>query len=505
MQIVTLPLQRAAVGFFDRTDRVWRFLGSALLCCGVLAVGFTLARAPLTLCLILVMVAMGGVLLLLRPVLGLYLLAFTIPFGSLREFSLGGVTVGLSELLVAGTVSSWLLRAMALRRVRIARSKVVLALFLYLGALIVSLWPAQNFVPALKEIAKWGEFLLLYLFVAAETNPANRLWLVAALFLAGTVEGALGIYQFTYQVGPPGFTLFGRYMRAYGTFLQPNPFGAYMGLLLPLAYATVLTTWRDALALRARRSPGLVWFWLLAALATLVMLAALVMSWSRGALLGLAAGAALVGLALGRRVWPLVALLGIVLLLLAPRLTSAVPTDVMARLTETVEYAGQDLTSVEITDENFSVVERAAHWEAAWRMFSSRPWLGVGTGQYATVYPSVAIARWEDPLGHAHNYYLNVLAEGGLVGLAAYVAVMLAAISAVWRSARKETGWRRALALGALGMFGHLLAHSAFDNLYVHEMYLLVAMVLGLVAWPRTQPATRSREQLSVQMPLAGQ
>ncbi|MBC7240361.1 MAG: hypothetical protein H5T71_09705, partial [Chloroflexi bacterium] len=55
----------------------------------------------------------------------------------------------------------------------------------------------------------------------------------------------------------------------------------------------------------------------------------------------------------------------------------------------------------------------------------------------------------------------------------------------LWRRSGKASGWERALALGALGMWGHMMAHSLFDNLYVHEMYLLVAIVLAMAApWP---------------------
>ena len=63
-----------------------------------------------------------------------------------------------------------------------------------------------------------------------------RLWLALGLLTGGALQGLLGIYQFLFGVGPEGFLLFGRYMRAHGTFLQPNPYGGYLGLLLPLAY-----------------------------------------------------------------------------------------------------------------------------------------------------------------------------------------------------------------------------------------------------------------------------
>jgi O-antigen ligase len=311
--------------------------------------------------------------------------------------------------------------------------------------------------------------------------------------MAGILEGLLGIYQFLFRVGPEGFVLFGRYMRAYGTFLQPNPFGGYLGLSLPLAYAIVLIQWRPALEGWRHRAYGVSALWALAVAATAVMSAALVMSWSRGALLGAAAGAALVLLALGRRAWGAALVLALVALLLAPGLVGGLPTELLGRVTDASAYlGGADLTAVEIDDDNFAIIERLAHWQAAWRMFSRQPWLGVGPGQYATVYPEVALPRWADPLGHAHNYYLNVLAEGGLVGLAGYLVFVAAAITAAWRAARHAaTPWARALGLGALGMLGHLLAHSAVDNLYVHEMYLLGALILGLAAAlaPTTRPS----------------
>ncbi|NLD71708.1 MAG: O-antigen ligase family protein, partial [Chloroflexi bacterium] len=278
--------------------------------------------------------------------------------------------------------------------------------------------------------------------------------------------------------------------RAHGTFQQPNPYGGYLGLLVPLAYGIVLAEGRTAWAAIRTGRPARAWLWGLAVISGGVMLAGLVMSWSRGALLGLAAGAGLVFLSLGRKAWAVAAALALMLAFLGPGSVEALPGDLVGRVTETFEYINlPDLTAVEIDDANFSVIERAAHWLAAWRMFSRAPWLGVGTGQYATVYPQVALPRWQDPLGHAHNYYLNVLAEGGLLGLAFYLLMLGAAMRTVWRAARETSGWQRGVALGALGMLGHLAAHSGFDNLYVHEMYLVVAMLLGMVAWARQRAA----------------
>lgn len=452
---------------------------------GLVALALCIARAPLGLAALLLATAVGSMAVLLRPTLGLYALAFAVPFGSLRELSVGGLTLGASELLVLGVTAAWLIRQVAFRQVRIARTRLSLALLVFVGTLCVSLLPATATVPAVKELAKWVEFLLVYTVVASAIRGPGERGVAAALLLAGLAQGLLGVYQFLFRVGPPGFLLMGRYMRAAGTFLQPNPYGGYLGLLLPLAYGIVLTTWRDAWqAIRAGRLGGAA-LWALAAVAGCAMLAGLVMSWSRGALLGLVAGLGLVVLALGRRAWMPLAALALALALVGPGALSILPGDLLGRVTETVTYVNMpDLTAIEITDANFAVIERAAHWLAAWRMFSTRPWTGVGTGQYATVYPSVALPRWTDPLGHAHNYYLNILAEGGLLGLGAYLAFVGVALAGAWRAVRGSAGWARGLAIGALGMMGHLLAHSAFDNLYVHEMYIVVAMLLGMIAQP---------------------
>jgi O-antigen ligase len=171
----------------------------------------------------------------------------------------------------------------------------------------------------------------------------------------------------------------------------------------------------------------------------------------------------------------------LVVLFLAPYLIPLLPAGLVRRFSDLARYLGRDLTAVQITDANFSIIERVAHWQAAWRMFALRPWLGVGTGQYATAYASVALPRWQDPLGHAHNYYLHVLAEGGLLGLAGYLVLLVSAVVGVWHRTARWGAWSRALSLGVLGMLGHLCIHNFFDNLYVHEMYLLVAMLLGLV------------------------
>ena len=408
----------------------------------------------------------------------MYALAFAIPFGSLYELHIGPLTVGPSELLVGVVMLCYALRLLAARRVASLRqpSWLWLGVGVYIATLTISLLPAGELLLGLKGVLKWLEVLVLYGLVATQLSARQRQVLVACLLLAGAAQALLGVNQFLRQIGPPGFVLFGRYMRAYGTFEQPNPFGGYLGMILPLGYGLLLAGMHDAEL--GKRMPWLRWSFVAGSSA--LLLAGLLMSWSRGALLGVIGGLALVGLVVGRRYWPLAALLAATVVVFAPELLALTNADWLTRLTDLTTLIGRDLAAVEITDANFANVERLAHWVAGWRMFEHAPWLGVGTGQYPVVYETVAVPRWREALGHAHNYYLHVMAEGGLLGLAGYLAMMIGATVAVGRRAVERIGWARGVALGALGMLGHLWLHSLVDNLYVHELYLLVAMVLGL-------------------------
>jgi putative inorganic carbon (HCO3(-)) transporter len=160
-----------------------------------------------------------------------------------------------------------------------------------------------------------------------------------------------------------------------------------------------------------------------------------------------------------------------------------VPPAIVQRFTDFVPYVGvSDVRGAEITDGNFAVLERVAHWQAAWQMWSDHPWFGVGIGNYEPEYSQYALPLWPVALGHAHNYYLNVAAEVGVVGLATYVLLWGLAVVGAWRACRRALRWEWGLALGVLGVLVHLAVHSFFDNLYVHAMYLQVAILLGVIA-----------------------
>ncbi len=458
----------------------------------LLVIGLALARLPLHLATAGLLGTIAIALILLNPVWGLVALIPLIPFSALISIQVGGVSVGAMEALLLLILVVWLLRMTASRQIVIPHPPLLLPWLLWLGVILASWLVALSLGAALTESLKWLEMLALYLFIVANVERHHLPWLVGAILLAGMAQALLGLYQFLFRVGPEGFLLFGgRFLRAYGTFRQPNPYAGYLGLVLPIAFSLALWGMTN-LRLPADRQPTRTVrftapYYLLPTAYFLIsfalMLAALYASQSRGAWIGFAVAIVTVSLARGGRT---AVLLGLVVAALAMAgamgAFQALPPTIIQRFSDALTALSiPDIATAEVTNANFAAIERLAHWKAAINMWRDHPWLGVGFGNYAVVYPAYAIGRWLDPLGHAHNYYLNVGAETGLMGFVAYGLFWLAAFGLGWIAAHRSSGFQRAVAAGCVGVLVHFSVHNLVDNLFVQGMYLHIAIVLGLL------------------------
>jgi O-antigen ligase len=470
----------------------------------VLVLGLALGLLPVRWLVVAVPGLVLAGLIVIRPQIALYLLCFSIPFGSLFQVNVGGINVGVTEGLIGLLVVTWLARVTAggrdvSERESLQWPPLATVLLLFIGvaglSLAASLSAAYDtsLALALKEIAKWVEFLAVMLFVVNAVTYQQSQIVVACLLLAGVAQAALGAYQFLTEAGPEFFAL-GRYLRAYGTFEQPNPYGGYLGLVAPLAFALVLFSFqrqaRDnqpdtcdqtGTCDRAGIPTWLKWLSLGSFVAVTIGIG---MSASRGA--WLAFGAAFVAVNLGQsRRGALVFVTLILVLALVGALGGfrLLPAGITQRLTSFLPFVGvSDVRTIEVTDANYASLERLAFWQAALDMWRARPWLGIGIGNYQAAYPQFSLPKWRMDLGHAHNYYLNIAAESGLIGLLAYLLLWGVA---TWQTARTlykaRDPYIRALTLGALGVLVHVSVHNIVDNLWVHNMFIHVAIVLGLV------------------------
>ena len=127
----------------------------------------------------------------------------------------------------------------------------------------------------------------------------------------------------------------------------------------------------------------------------------LILTYSRGAWLSVCALIFFFGLFWDKRVW--------LLFLAGPLILAFYHGGVADRLMSIFSHSEADT----------SVSMRMDMWEAAIAMFVDHPVLGIGWGAFKHVYPvyNELIQEAGIVIFHAHNMYLNILAETGMAGL----------------------------------------------------------------------------------------
>jgi len=303
------------------------------------------------------------------------------------------------------------------------------------AGLLAAIWLSVPFSldPALSAYTalRLSALVALALFVANEVRTVRQI--APALFLMVVSQAAAGLWQVAEQ-GSAGLGALGelpldparagasvvsaadtpRLLRAYGLTDHPNILGGLIAFALLLLAGT---------AVRLRSA----WFWACAASFGLGG-AALLVAFSRGAWLAMAAGiAVLLGLALYRRersrmqAW------------LALCLAAAV---VCAPLgAHYSRYVGIRLGiagAAESATEEQSLTERETLASNAVEVFAGRPLLGVGAGALPGAMRD-AFPQSNVEFQYAHAVLLDAFAEAGLPGGIAYAALLAAPWALLWR------------------------------------------------------------------------
>ena len=197
--------------------------------------------------------------------------------------------------------------------------------------------------------------------------------------------------------------------RAVSTLENPNMLGEYLILLIPLAVGMFIG-YGEGL----RRIPAL--------FCVGCMGVCLLMTWSRGAWLGLI-GAALLFLFIWHRraVWLIFA--GIASI---PVLPYILPASIIGRFTS-IGNLGDSSTSY-----------RMYIWRASCEMIRDYGWTGIGIGEGAwdKVYPMYAYLGVETA-PHSHNLFLQIWLETGIGGLLIFVAVLFLMVQSVFTLYRR--------------------------------------------------------------------
>lgn len=324
---------------------------------------------------------------------------------------------------------------------------------------------------------RWGEALGAVALACAGTAAAvGGYYLLGADWHAGGSAKLPDMQQLGawVQVHRPAVTL--------PEDIHPNIAGSLLAILLPLGAGGCAWAWR-------MRQRGLA---LAGGLAVLAGLAAMALTVSRGAWLGLGAAAAVgLGLSLAPRAGLSTAgrslvTAGVVIVLALPLLFAFVDLPMGDSLVGSVGAGG-------------TAVSRTALWRDALALIGDYPFTGSGLGSTSMVYSTYALLMHAPYLDHVHSLLLQLAVEQGVLG-----AVLFAALlgGAAWAAMSRPDGQpsgaaedraTAALRVAALASLVALAVHGAVDaGLYASKAVPALFLPLGMACAqgaPRIRPA----------------
>jgi len=310
---------------------------------------------------------------------------------------------------------------------------------------------------------------LTALAVPALTRGETGLRAATALTVGAAVLALYGIVA----RGRFGALLYGQIavptVSPFGPFVSKNHFAGYMAPSCLLALGLAMGLAGRARASERTRDQGAPLV-VSALVAALTMALALFVSQSRGGAVagatGLLAFGALVIAARregrSRALIPAVLIAAVVL----GFLVVAVPEGARARVV-TLEGASFRLDT----------------WRDALSLFRRSPLVGHGFAAFADAFPRAKRGHGEILVEHAENEYVEMLVEGGLLGLGLAVLALLLPARRIGSVLARLSPVRRSLATGGLAGLFALAAHSAFDfNLRIPSNAALAALLAAFAA-----------------------
>ncbi|MCM3874773.1 MAG: O-antigen ligase family protein, partial [Pyrinomonadaceae bacterium] len=139
--------------------------------------------------------------------------------------------------------------------------------------------------------------------------------------------------------------------------------------------------------------------------------------------------------------------------------------------------------------DRFSQTNRSSIWPTTWEMIKDHPVAGVGFGGYWIAVTKYHNASGEFTPQQAHNDYLELLASGGLIGVAIGLWFVVGVCKSVLMRLRHPDRLLRALSVGALAGIFAVAIHSVVDfGLHITINTVLFASLL-VIATVRSQEA----------------
>lgn len=360
----------------------------------------------------------------------------------------------------------WVVGGLKAGRIEIPKSPLFLpmlafGLFVFLQTVLGGSAYAHSSWQELSKLLAYG--LVFFLLSAVVRSAEDYRVVVGSIVLVGFLAAFVGILQY-FTAGGKIYWLISVPGIPFGPYGNKNHFAGLMEMTIPIALGVLFSR-----SLRPMQRPIL-------AFLAVIMSSALVLSGSRAGILAFALQLVCFTVLIStvRRSQSWLPYIALILILVGGMVYWLGLQPVLAKIST--------FTHLE-TEPSYRA--RLLTYADTWRMFRAHPLFGVGFGVYGDVFASYKSQVGEGRWIHAHNDYLELLAETGLMGgLAAAAFLWLVLRQGFRNSQNANRGSRRVVMLGALvGIFGILLHSLADFNMHIPAnalLFFVLAAMMGI-------------------------
>ncbi len=387
-------------------------------------------------------------LIVRRPLAGVFMLVFLAPLAPTMAMAGLAILTFLSLVVKSVTCQDFRLRYDGLG-------------FLLLAFIVVYLLAGIGSFARAKSLSIWAIYAVFmaayFLIINLVENRKQLRHLLVTFVFSGLLVCLYGIAQYlfgwdTAQAWMDEEMFSDIKMRIYSTLENPNVLGEYILLVLPAAVGMMWT------------GKG-IWQKLTYAGIAAVLFGALILTFSRGCWIGLLLAAAIFITFAAGKLWGLG-------LLVLPLLPALLPESIINRFASIGDM------------KDSSTSYRVYIWMGTLAMVRDFWIFGIGMGAeaFGAVYPFYSYNGIVAP--HAHNLFLQILVESGIVGIGVFGLILLLFFKRMmtgyqWGGGKgaELSTWVVALSAGVSGF----LLQGMFDNcFYNYRVMLIFWMVLGM-------------------------
>jgi len=398
-----------------------------------------------------------GLAVFFRPEIGIAALSFSAVADGLVRTYAGGVGSYWDDALYALIVVAviWKLAKEGQLKIKSGIVWWAVATFFAMSVIsgLLSGLPYGHILTAIRSVLQGS--IIFFVIINANFDRKIILHVASLMILCAVVVAGYGLLQRASGAFTPQGWLDKKeavnITRATSFLGSPNATAGFLALVLPMSIG---------MALKIKKMlPKIIYF----ALAAIIFFG-LYATLNRAAWIGLGIGLCVFAIASNKRWW-----IGIFMILLASAILLLPDLRLRFSTIFSDEFAVRDAS-----------LGRTFRWDTALQIFSEHPFFGIGPGGFGG-----AVAYGIQAFGglYVDNYYLLILSNYGLFGIASFLFLLVSSIRDAFRGLRAALEKDRYLVAGIIGGMVAFCVHLLFENLWdITPLNISFWVMAGLAA-----------------------